>query len=720
MSGKILVALTVLVSLTANAREMQLRVLSAPAATSCLTRGALVGRASDGTELARLELREGVSAYRMSVAAEQAWDVAVESEGCWSETVTASPNEFGELSVKVYRAGIVQGVLESDDGPPRDLRATVLLAPLEGESAVGVVGAGFPAPCQLQPPHWKCTVPAEIPIDLRLDSTGFASVHYWAIAASHDRATELEPQRLYAGASVAGWIQDQARRPLADAKITLYPHAADIAESHTNASRLAVRGGSAATNARGFFQFRGLAAGTYRLVSEAKGQSPAHLPEVRLREGETLIWPRAIVHVPPARLEISLYPPVDLEGNPWIVQLAEKTPLHLERRPPVRRAADALGRWVADALRGDVYQLVVSDKHGSNLERMDIDLGEGGPKSISVNVRSIQVQGRLSMGEEPLSADLKFTNYSGKVVRTSASEDGQFQALFPTGGSWTPIVRYPRNGGSDIELEPVAIDPADAGPIELDLQIPGGRIHGVVLGPQDVPEQAAVYVMRGHKQVAHVLTATTGAFDFIGIAPGAYTLQAESRLNATPNPVDVHLEDSETKKLRLVLAPQRRIYGTVLTPSGAPASSAVVHILDDQAWSWRRVIADVEGRFEYQVPAGTADPSVVVMAYGYPSAVVRASAEGGALTVVLRADGGILRVRNTPIPYVRTMAGSIPLRAFFFPEPLGRFNGGAHLESGTYLVCPNRGPDPACRSVTITPGADVAVDFAAERVSGES
>lgn len=710
MNRQPLAGLALAVGLTASAADVQVRLTPQPAAASCMTTGWLVGRGSDGEGLVRVPFGDGQTVYRMSLAGEHAWELVAESEGCWSETVVVGPAESGEVPLGLYRAGTIEGLFDVEGEPARELRGFIFPLRSRESDMNATTSSGMPIACRLDFPQWKCTVPADTPFDVRLDVRGFGAIHYWSVVADRGSVRQLEPRRLHAGASVAGWIQDQKGVPMPGAKVTLYPLEEEV--SRLDRQRMIARRRATTANARGFFQFSGLEPGPYRLVSEARGLSPATVPELRVREGESLIWPMAIAHAPFATLEISLYPSRDRNGHAWVVELSDEMPLHLDPPPRVNRPAGADGRWTAGPLRAGVYRLFIRDRDGSELERMDVDLSEGGPKAISLNVRSIVVHGLLRMGDEPLSADVDFTNFSGKIVRASAAEDGEFEAVFPTGGQWTPAISYPREGGTTLTLDAVEIDPRDESPARIELLVPGGRIRGHAVRADDTSERVGVHVLHQDQLVAQVITPASGKFDFIGIKAGTYMIGAEGFNSSTPRPVELQLEENEVKEIRLILAPVRRISGTVLTPLGTPASGAVVHILRDDGRAWRRVVTDVAGRFEYPLAAGIGHVSLVVLTYAYPSAIARIPADAPPqITIILKPEGGILRIRNGQLPYVQAREVVASIRAFYFPDPFGRFNGGIHLEPGTYLVCPDRGVESACRTVTIAPAADLSVDF---------
>lgn len=673
-----------------------------------MAESSVIGRTAAGEVVTRSPIGGEAGVFTMTPA-DETHELALESKGCWSPVVLWNPLEGGDVVFHVYRASTVEGRLETQRQPPRTVEGRIFFV-----SAVQAKNAprsnGLPVSCELEFPQWRCTVPANTPFDLRLEFPGFGAAHYWSVAATPGAAAELEPHRLIAGASISGWIKDPAGTLRKNAAVTLSPLEAH--EARADEGRLAARRRSVRTNERGFFQFSGLEPGAYRLVSELEGLSAAVLPEVRVREGESLVWPTAIAHVELAELQAGFYPAVDLDGEPWLVELKEVEPLHLDRQPPLRKRAGADGRWSARSLRAGLYELIVRDKSGSEIERAPIDLSEGGARTIALNVRTLRVRGVLRMGNEPLQAAVSFSNLRGKSVRVSTDERGQFEGRFPVGGEWWPEVRYPLNQyDNNVVLDPVAIVPDAHGEARLELTMPGGRIRGEVVTAEGTGVRSGVYVWRNGRIVAQMITPDTGKFDFVGIAAGDYEVNAEAAEGATPEKIQVTVEEDAAATLRLALAPSELVAGVVLTPAGTPASGAVIHILKDGGRNWIRAVTDVSGRFEYRRPAGS-DGGLVVITYSHPSAIIRVPAtHRGGVVITLPPDGGILRIRNGKVPYIRSGQAAAPMRAFYFPDPVGRFNGGVYLGTGTYLVCPSRQEDATCRTVTIAPGRELELNF---------
>ncbi|MGZ5445220.1 MAG: carboxypeptidase-like regulatory domain-containing protein [Thermoanaerobaculia bacterium] len=696
--------------------EVEVHLAPDPTAAGCLKNGWVTARSSDGQALVKLPLREDDRAYRVQLAAGPVWEIAIDADGCWSETALV-PGGGGALTLALHRAAIVSGAFESDlkTGPDGELRG--LIFPQQRGGAGESLGVnGLATRCELDYPQWQCGVPADVPLDLRLELPGFGAVHYFGIAAAVGPAKKLPPQPLLAGATLSGWVEDSARLAVPNAKLTLYPMQVQAHFGET--AGLAARGQVATANAKGFFQFGGLQPGLYRLVSEAEGFSPVNVPEVRVREGEFLVWPRPILQPPVAHLEVLLSPPLDPEGSPWTVELREKAPLHVARVPPLQKKATAEGRWDASGLRADAYWLEVHDRRGATLERTSVDLGEGGLETIALDVRSIAVNGVLLMGDEPLGGYLHFTNYSGKDVEARAGNDGVFRAVFPAGGKWMPRLEYPRQGDSRIQLDAVNIDPEKVASKPLELRVPGGRIRGQALGPQKTPEPGVVvHLIRDETRlVADAQTGPDGRFDLVAIAPGSYMIQADGNRIATPRATPLALRDDETKELTLLLTPKRRIEVVILTPFGTPASGAWVKVARYSDQGWFLMSADASGRFGFSVPGEAGDVPLVVVTYAWPSTSLRIPADRREpVTIRLQAEGGALRVRNAPFPVIRTPGLQAPLSVFQIPPPQGRRDDPALMEPGTYVVCPDRDvPDDACRTVTIVPGMAPIIDFEGE------
>lgn len=651
----------------------------------------------------------------VAVTGSDSWRLRLEASGCWSEVRLWSPGADSRIAIQAYPRGALSGRFAG--APEIDEKNAHALLFLRGRGEPSIRAQGSTAlECNVDFPRWSCTVPTGAAFDLRWDIPGFAPVHFWDVLIDGAGRKEAPVATLHEGSSVSGWVQDVNGDPAGKAKLTLYPLDATVPQG---GKPMSARLRTAKPTARGFFQFTGLAPGTYRLASELDGVSPAVVPEITLRGGEQLEWPRVVRHTALATLTIVLDPPLDSTGSPWTIELAALAPLHMEREAQRKAAYRGEGRWIAEGLRADTWRMKVINGAGSTMRYDTVDLTHGGDMSISVKVDRILVHGTVRYGDEPLETDLRFSNLTGKTVRTSSDRDGKFEATFPSGGKWKPRVTYPAGNGAMVHAEEIEVpDPAESTDAEIDVRLSGGRVRGVVATTTGEKDRAGVSIMRGGRMVAQQATGEDGQFDILGIPAGPYSVTAEGKLGATRAPLDLRLEESEVSELRLILEPYREISGTIRTPDGRPATGATVLVSTDHGRRWPREIADPAGRFTYKAPGGTQEVWIVVLTYSYPATLLRFVTPPADATITLQPQGGILRVeKDNMLTYVSTGGAVASWNLFFFPEPFGRFNGGIYVEPGTYTVCRRASGDSQCRELTVTPNSDTMIRFAGKEKS---
>lgn len=694
------------VSQLAVAAEVQVTLVPQPGARDCLGDGRLVAtpeELSGSAKKVEIPLQPDAVQYTLPLGGSRLWRIQMERKSCWTSTLLVDAGVEGAVTLPLYRTGTIGGELST---PARTslsgLSGTVFLRKSDRSPPQET---GDRVECTFDALKWSCEVPSAL-LDVRLDLPGFADVYWWDVTAAAGETVRLAPQALRQGASIAGWVRDSGGNPLVSARVVATPLEVESAS-------LTRRQTVAKTNARGFFQLTGLSAGQYRVVSHAEHYSPALIAAVTTRDGEAVTWPRAITHVPHAAMELTLEPPVTVDGQPWTVELIERVPIDLTSKPARAQTATAEGRWVKQRLPATVYTLEVSDPRGSVLERREVDLSAGGKTVLLVSVQHILVPGQLLVADEPLEADIHFYDQSGKTVTVSSANDGTFTAAFPRPGSWTPTVMFPPGRtGARVEGETVVVPEERAPGFALEVRLPGGRIRGTVTGPQGPPERAVVHVTRGGRLVTQQMTGEDGVFDLIGLRAGTYAVDAEGKSGTTEIPVVVELERDEASTVKLVLAPSLTIEGTVTAPNGMPASGAVIRVSLDGGSSWLKTVSDMRGRFRYSVPSGAREISLAVLTYAYPSVVLRVPVEAGIpIDISLPPSGGILRLRGAPRALVRSANAVVPFHVLYFPEPFGAYGGGVHLAAGTYEVCAPAASGRECRSVTVTPGGEHTADF---------
>ena len=673
-----------------------------PANRCSASNGVLVASAADGKSAeVRVPIGGGQRSYSIELP-DGGWRIAATLPDCWSVARDWSPALGGTpVSIDLFGAAEVRGTFTA---APKDRPSRMTGSVQRGADGTEPVE---PLDCVLDFPSWRCSVPANVVMDVRLEPEGFAPVHYWSVVAAPGAKQELEPQPLVAGASLGGRVQSSDGHLLAGATISLSP----LDPQHTG-----LRRAEAKSNTKGFFQFGGVAPGEHRLVARSDGLSPAVVPVVTMRPNEAVTMPRLLTLLPLATLDVALDPPVAPDGKHWTVTAWERVPLVAGATDPaVRRAATDDGRWTAKNLRADVYRLAIEDSSGSVFDDRTIDLTNGSGAILPISIHSLPVRGRLTVGDEPLQARIRFTNGGGKSLWASSDVDGYFDVPFPAPGDWQPIVYVSGTAGAKVRAKSVHLDAADR-PALLEIRLPGGRLHGTVVTSEGKAVKAAVHVVADGKPLAQQVTGDDGKFDFLGLDRSSFAVSAEAKEGVTKTPATIDLHDRATIDLELTVDPYRTLRGVVVTPAGQAASGALVRLSFDGGSSWTDIDADVEGRFDYAVPGSTSDAMVLVLTHSWPAALarLRLGGDSGPVTIALGAQGGRLHVRGKGYVVARDAVVPFPLLLL----PYDGTESGAWLEPGSYAICPAPTISDACRQVLLAAGARTGVDMLAPAEKG--
>jgi len=362
-----------------------------------------------------------------------------------------------------------------------------------------------------------------------------------------------------------------------------------------------------------------------------------------------------------------------------------------------------MSRWLALVLYGAVLALparATDDALAAVAYRAEVD-------------GTVRIRGTVRVGDDPIEAELHLAHPSAGVVRLSAGSDGRFEGSLPAAGVWSVTVLYPPgDSAARIDAPPLRI-PEDAlrGAVqEADIQLPDGRVHGIVVGEDGERVPAVVHLVRGGRIAAQQRT-NDGQFDLVGLAEGAYQIDGQSATGSTPAPADVRIEENGSVELTLKTQPNVNLSGSVVTPEGLPASGAVIKMSIDGGRSWSSGIADVSGHFERALARDTASVQLIVLTFDYPATVVTAAVTREPLRIQLAANGGVIRFGGRAA-MVWTRGVTAPTHVFYFPEPLGRFGGAIYVESGTYTLCPgSRSRKEDCREVVVQPGSTHEVNL---------
>jgi hypothetical protein len=272
--------------------------------------------------------------------------------GFWSAPLELPAGVSGDgFATAVFPGGSIRGRIVLPDSAPRPAGLAVRLRPPPGAGPTRLL---LLSPCTLQNASFFCPLPAG-KLDLSLVADGFAPAYLWGVEVKSGGDHDVGPVRLAAGASIAGWvIVPSPSQEAVTAEVA--PETTGWLGDPAASKQMSLRAARASTDARGFFQLTGLAAGTYRLVAARSDLAPVDLP-VELEEGKELVLSEPVRLSPPVTLEAFVHPP-EADGQPLSGILEREVPRTNVFEQVTRRPVGPDGSWTAARSRGPAVSMV--------------------------------------------------------------------------------------------------------------------------------------------------------------------------------------------------------------------------------------------------------------------------------------------------------------------------------------------------------------------------
>lgn len=263
------------------------------------------------------------------------------------------------------------------------------------------------------------------------------------------------------------------------------------------------------------------------------------------------------------------------------------------------RALDAGTRRVRfEALEPGVYQLLVRGSQATEQLATKIVLGSKDHRAVTIAIEPVELTGRVTYGGTAIGGVLllhhKELHWRGGIP---VGDDGTFRAPLWQRGEYAFEVRAPA-------LATPFRDVADlTATSELVLDIPDGRIRGIVreAGSGAPVAQAAVLIER--ESVLRVVTDGDGRFDLTGMKDGGYRVRVISPAHLDPEPVVVQIDGANRQReLEIALDRGRTIPVVVLDARQAPVGDAAVFVVAGTKLC-SRTFTNGEGRTNAAAPA---------------------------------------------------------------------------------------------------------------------
>jgi len=679
----------------------------ATAATDPLVTVRLIPQSTGGSFEART--------FRLSVPGEHVtdlppgtWQVLTEAPDLWSApewiAPVAGPAET-RVMLRLFPAAPVSGLLTGVPQEKIPAHLDVRLAASPG-SPQGPKPPSASIVCPVAGNRFQCVLPVGR-LDLRLRSTGFIPAYLWDVGVRNGETAHLGTLTLKPGASVVGWVRNEAGREASGARVRLEPETFGLPREPAQVEGLKAMSLEAQTNQRGFFQLENPVPPGRFVVTVEKDLGRARRSGIEIRPGLEAEILEPLVLARPVSLRVSLDPARPPSGARWKVTLERKP--DIGPSPEVYRGEAALdGTWQQNGVSPGRYTLYFDDGqmpwHAEPVEVSDQTT------NIHVSLGGVQVRGHIRLGDEPLPATLWFRGPSAaQQGRFQSDEQGRFEGVLATEGTWTVDLV------SEAEKLQIRLGPVEVRKISgqsharVDLRVPATRLRGLVVDEHgQAVSQANLSFIVPTKLPSKVATDREGKFDVRGLPVGSLFVHAVKD-EMESEWLEARIEEaSESPELRLVLQARQAIQGLVHASHGpVPGAqvSATAPPSQATAGSGAEAISGPSGEFTLKLPAGIPAVHLAVLAPGYatrmlfvplgsePILDIPLETVGGTLIFDLgdrtldeiRGTGiGILAHGGTFVPFMTTVRWSLLQRApQMDPHRLVLPN----MEAGDYLLC---------------------------------
>lgn len=619
----------------------------------CLDSTGILRVVSEDGTTARLPLRVE-STLRLSP--EETYLLKPEHGACWArETVVVPTAPASEVRLELVPAGEIAGRWVVPRGALRPERFFLTFEPARPfRLQRGSVAGSIPRATESCPVDdkggWRCGVPAGR-LDLRLHSPGYVSHYRWGLEVGEKGLADVGTVELEPGASMFGWVRTGDGSPLLPgAEAALVPLAAGrpIETESAGIGRLRQR---VPVEPRGFFHFRDLTPGSYRLKVTAEGFADASLEPVEILEGREAELAEPVVLERPVSFQIALVPPVNPYGRGWSVALS---PVEGSAAKPDFRPAEVDGTVAWEGLAPREYRLEVESGRGRYRHRWwseTIEVESSMPV-VEIRLPLVEIEGRVLLGREPVEALLRFGGRNApRQIDLDSGEDGRFAGYLTEEGRWPLSVLTRETGWRSLPPVDVELLPNDR-LAELEIVIPDttleGRVEDAEGRPQEKVEVRAFHLDR-RLQLDSTETDSEGSFLLRGLAPGRILLSAQAVDGSSESAsvlVDLEEDGPAPAPVTLVLARRVLLRGRVVSPVGGVPGARV--LVSPRASAYRlgtrpTTLTGPDGRFEVQVPEDTPGLDLVVLPPGFAARLLHvAGVPEGDLEIDVHGAGGTL------------------------------------------------------------------------------
>ncbi|MBK9373707.1 MAG: hypothetical protein IPN03_08220 [Holophagales bacterium] len=542
------------------------------------------------------------------------WAISIDAPGYWSwpETVS-SGGSFG-----IWPAAILGGELRLQvAGEVGEITARFVPSPgskgLEGFPAEGGVS------CPVQENRFRCVVPAGT-FDLRFRAKGHVSVYRWGQTIAPGAIMRLGTLELRRGASLVGKVVSNERdapKP-GSCKVRLEPPGVSGTKRQGDPDH-----NGSGVDARGFFHLEVVPPGNWVIVAEQEGFAQARRP-ANVLEGMEANLKEPLVLSRPARIALTLLPPQDPGGKPWMVELLESR--EAARAETVASAPASLGgAWSRDGLasgRRMMIRVRTSEGHAWWADATAFELA--GPIHRRVlDLGLEEVRGTVRLGDQPLAGRLTFGAPDENLsIEIRSAVDGSLEGHLPRLGKWhVDVASEQPSVHRQIDVE---IRRGGDGRGRLEIVLEDRALTGEIVDENDKHLDRAILKISpkagGRREVVQERV-EGGLFRLTGFEPGDYLLRAEGPGRVSETVVAEIAPDGSSPFLKIVAVREAQIALRLVTEQGSPIPSASVNILRTTLFPGLTSISertDATGRVSFRTQPGASHQCFAFAQEGWP------------------------------------------------------------------------------------------------------
>jgi hypothetical protein len=294
-----------------------------------------------------------------------------------------------------------------------------------------------------------------------------------------------------------------------------------------------------------------------------------------------------------------------------------------------------------DALEPGIYQLLIRGQQPTEQLATKVVLGSKDKRSIVITVAPVELAGRVTYGGTEIAGVLLLRHaefhWRGAIA---VGADGTFRAPLWQRGEFTYEMRGPALSTPFHD----AVDLTRTSPVAID--IPDGRIRGVVRQANGGAPIARAAVVVESDSITRTYTDAAGRFDFTGVKDDRYQVTVASSQHLDPEPIAVRIDGANRQReLAIELHRGRTLSLVVVDPQQAPVIDAIVYVVAGTKVC-SRTLTDGDGRTNVAAPADDAATLFVVPGAGSFGVHRVAKIDSGPLRVQLPPASSSLLIRT--------------------------------------------------------------------------